>query len=71
MFLGWQFLSYPIISDNSPFFTDKEQHARQLDAFHAAFAGSKNGITENHCIVFANTRSGETRDRRSYAKLCT
>ena len=52
------------------FFTEKEQHAKQLDAFYTGFAGGQNSITDGQCIVFANVRSEDSRDRRAYTKLC-
>ena len=51
-------------------YSEKEQHVRQLDTFYTNYARTENGITNNQCIVFANVRSEESRDRRSYAKLC-
>ena len=51
-------------------FTEKEQHAKQLDAFYTGFAGLQNNITDGQCMVFANVRSEDSRDRRAYTKLC-
>ena len=49
---------------------EKEQHARQLDTFHNHFAGTQNGISDSQCVVFANIRSEETRERKNNIKLC-
>ena len=49
---------------------EKEQHAKQLDTFYSAFAGPQNNITDGQCMVFANVRSEDSRDRRTYTKLC-
>ena len=51
-------------------FTEKEQHAKQLDAFYSGFAGTQNNVTDGQCMVFANVRSEDSRDRRAYTKLC-
>merc|ERR1719278_686846 len=51
------------------FHPEKEQHAKQLDTFYSAFAGPQNNITDGQCMVFANVRSEDSRDRRTYTKL--
>ena len=48
---------------------DKENHARELDVFHAEFVGKQPAVADSQCVVFAYFREPEKRGSRG-VNLC-